>query len=131
MNYTDLYRAAVISSAVLFVMYVFAPWAYGTLDPDLQSLLSYRGFGAWFEFSELFFWCYFIAVLIGYAGMFMYRKAFRLWFIAITAFGLLMSFTGGVSVITSIEVFIIDTSTLLSGFIIALSLFSPIKDKFY
>lgn len=131
MNLIQIYWGALIVSAVFFVMYMFAPWAYSTLEPEMQSLLSYRGYGALIEVPEWVLWLQLIIALIGYAGMAFFRNFFRLVFVASLAVNLILSPIFGASVITGIEVFIIDTSTLLSGFAIALSYFTRLNDKFY
>ena len=131
MKITQIYRAALIVSAVFFVMYWCAPWAYGTLGGERQSLLSYNQFGAWFIFPEWFSWVFFIAVLVGYLGMFLFRWLGVWVFLGTLVINLLLSLTAGLSVITAVEVFVIDTSTLLSGFILALVFYSPLKERFY
>jgi len=118
-------------SAVFYVMYMFAPWAYGTLNPEIYILLSYDGRGALIEAPEWLFWGQLIITLIGYAGMALFRRLFRVIFVGLIVINLILSPIYGASVITGIEVFIIDTSTLLSGFAIALSFYTRLNDKFY
>ncbi len=125
------YWLSLAISAIFFVMYMFAPWAYGTLEPEMQTLLSYSGYGALVEAPDWIFWLLLVIALIGYAGMALFRNLFRVIFVAFTVITLLLSPIFGASVITGIEVFIIDTSTLLSGFAIALSYYTRLNDNFY
>ncbi|MCU7852631.1 MAG: hypothetical protein KZQ80_10495 [Candidatus Thiodiazotropha sp. (ex Monitilora ramsayi)] len=125
------YWVALAISAVFFILYMFAPWAYWTLEPGMQSLLSYGGYGALFEIPEWIFWFQLGIALVSYIGMALFRKSFRLIFVLFIVFSLLLSPIYGASVITGIEVFIIDTSTLLAGFAIALSFYTSLNEKFY
>ncbi len=131
MKLLHTYWIALAISALFYVMFMFAPWAYGTQSPEMQSLLSYGGYGALFEAPDWIFWAQLIITLIAYAGMALFRKLFRLLFLVIIVVNLMLSPIYGASVITGIEVFIIDTSTLLSGFVIALSFYTRLNDKFY
>ena len=112
-------------------MYWFAPWGYGYLAQEKQSLLSYNGYGSLVGESEYFYWGFFLAMVTGYIGMLLFRKLFRLWFVSLIVIGLILSPIFGMSILTGIEAFIFDTSTILSGFVIALAYFTPLKDKFY
>ncbi|MCG7915617.1 MAG: hypothetical protein JAY71_17275 [Candidatus Thiodiazotropha weberae] len=125
------YWIALTISAVFFMLYMFAPWAYWTLEPGMQSLLSYGGYGALFEIPEWIFWFQVVIAFVGYIGMVLFRKSFRLVIVLSTVFSLLLSPIYGVSVITGIEVFIIDISTLLAGFAIALLFYTRLNEKFY
>lgn len=131
MKILNIYWAALFVSATFFLMYWFAPWAYGTLDPETQSMLSFGGTDSLVSIPEWWYWFHLVIVLVGYGGMFLLRKIFRWWFLGAFVLGLLLSPVYGTSIITGIEVFIIDTSTFLSGFILALAFFSPLKNKFY
>ena len=109
---------------------MFAPWMYGTLDSETQSLLSYSGWNSMFVVPEWVFWVMLLANLAGYIGMFMYKKFFRLLFSLILVVSILLSPIFGMSIITGIEVFFIDASMLLAGIVLALAYFTPINDKF-
>jgi hypothetical protein len=131
MKSIKVYYTALIISAVFFLMYWFAPWGYQYLAQEKQSLLSYHSYGSVIGESEYLYWGFFSAMVIGYVGMLLFRKLFRLWFVSLIVISLILSPLFGMSIITGIEVFIIDTSTILSGFVIALAYFTPLKDKFY
>lgn len=131
MKLLHTYWVALAISAVFYIMFMFAPWSYSLLDPDMQSLLSYGGYGAIFETPEWVFWAQTIITLISYVGMALFRKLYRLLFLVILVVNLILAPIYGASVITGIEVFIIDTSTLLSGFVIGLSFYTRLNEKFY
>ncbi|MCG7899533.1 MAG: hypothetical protein JAY85_13885 [Candidatus Thiodiazotropha weberae] len=80
---------------------------------------------------EWIFWFQVVIAFVGYIGMVLFRKSFRLIIVLSTVFSLLLSPIYGVSVITGIEVFIIDISTLLAGFAIALLFYTRLNEKFY
>ncbi len=111
-------------------MYWYAPWLYGYLSPDKQSLLSYGNFGAMIEPPEWWYQLNLIVILVIYAGLFKFREIFRWLYLFVTVFLLVTSPIYGVSIITGIEVFITGTSTMLNGFILALAFYSPLKEKF-
>jgi hypothetical protein len=130
MKLLHIYWSALVVSAAFSVMYWFAPWAYGTLDSDTQNVLSLGGTGSWVSFPEWWSWVHLTITLAGYLGMFLLRKLFRWWFLATFIIGIALSPANGVSVITGIEVFMIDVSTFLSGFVLALAFFSPLNEQF-
>ena len=131
MKLVHIYWLSIALSATFFLMYWYAPWLYGYLDPVSQSILSNDNYGAMFNLPEWWFQVYLVLVLFGYAGLLKFRSFFRWWFVVVMVFSLITSPIYGMNVITGIEVFIIDTSTMLNGFIIALAFFSPLKERFY
>lgn len=131
MHLLNLYWGSIIVSAAFYVLYWFSPYTHGSLSPDIQGLLSYNGFESWIELPGWLLWSMFIVKMTSYAGIFLFRKLFRLLFLIIFLFGIIILPFTGASVITGLEAFVIDSSTALSGFILAMALFSPLKDKFY
>jgi len=131
MKLIRIYHAAIVVSAMLYLMYMFAPWVYQFLNPEIQSLLSYGGAGAYIDFPEWLFWGHLFGNLAGYIGMAFFRKAFRVLFLIVTIGSLLVSPLYGISIITGIEVFLVDASTLLSGLVIALAYFTTLNERFY
>jgi len=131
MKLIRIYHSAILVSATFYLMYMFAPWVYQLLNSDIQSLLSYGGVDAYFEFPEWLFWGHLLGNLAGYIGMAFFRKAFRALFLIVTIGGLLVAPLYGISIITGIEVFLVDASTLLSGLVIALAYFTTLNERFY
>lgn len=125
------YQLSVIASCILFVAYWFAPWLYGYLDSETQGILAWGGHKSAIDLPEWFWNGLLLLIIVSYIGMFLLRKAFRTLFLVVTIALFPLSLIGGMSVITGMEVVIIDISTLLSGFIIALAYFSNLKEKFY
>ncbi len=109
----------------------FFAWSYGWLPQDQQSLLSYHGLGSWLTVPEAVWWGYFALTLVGYAGMLLYRRTFRVLFVVLIFVGLVTAPMLGVSVVTGVEVFLIDASTLLQGVAVGRSFFSPVSERFY
>lgn len=129
-NLLKIYAGSLAVSCVFYILYWFAPWMYGGFSPEAQGILSYGGFGAWIEIPESLSWALFVLVVISYAGMLFFKKILRMLFLLLKLFTLIVSPIYGMSVITGIEVLISDTSTLLSGFSLALAYFSPLKEHF-
>jgi hypothetical protein len=130
-NLVGFYLGSLVLSCGLYVMFWFFPWAYGWLSSDMQGVLAFGGAGARFDLQEWFYWSMFAATLISYIGMAAFRKVFRAAFLGLTVFGLVVSPVYGVSVITGIEVCMIDTSTLLAGVVLGMAYFSPLNEYFY
>ena len=130
MKIIDTYKASLIISSVFSVLFWFSPWwAHEALDYETQSILAFRGHGSWFSFPVALFWVYLLAMIAGYVGMFLYIKQLRTVFICATVFGIAILPTAGLSIITGTEAFLADTSTLLAGFAIGLSIFSNISEQ--
>lgn len=125
-----IYQVSLLISACCLLAYWFAPWLYNHLGQDEQVLLSFTGVNAIFDYPQWLYQAVLALSLLGYAGAFLFRKVF-FWFLpGVIVFQLLLAPFGGLLVITGLEVLIIDLSTLLAGFAIALALFTPLKDRF-
>ena len=131
MDTLKAFRITVVLSAALFVAFWFAPWAYGLVNEEHQSLLSYHGSGAFAEFPEWWSWLFFTATMVGYLGILLLRKPFRTWLLAVTVVGLCITPAYGISIITGIEAFMLDASSMLRGAALAMAYFSSIKGHFY
>ena len=131
MTLRRIYYLTLVISAGLYLLYWFSPWAYGYLDRELQSLLSYGGHGALFVLPDGFLWLLLLATVLGYLGMALFRNSFRVLFIAVLLVELLISVIGGASVITGPEVFFVDVSNFMAGFAVALSYFTELNERFY
>lgn len=129
-NIITVYLSSVIAGCAFYVMYWFAPWAYGLFPGETQSILSYSSFDAWFEIPEWFSWGLFLTMLISYAGMFLFVKMFRTIFLVLNVVVILSSPVYGVSILTGLEVILVDASTLLSGVILGIAYFSPVSERF-
>lgn len=126
-----IYQISVITACALFVAYWFSPWLYGYLDAESQGILSWGGYKSAIDLPEWLWDCYLLLIIVSYIGMFLLRKAFRTLFLIITIASFPLAMVNGMSVITGMEVVLIDLSTFLDGFIIALAYFSNLKEKFY
>jgi len=115
----------------MFVAYWFSPWLYGYLDTETQSILAWGGYKAALNLPEWFWNAYLLITIVSYIGMFLLRKIFRTLFLVVMIFSFPITFIGGIYVMTGIEVILIDLSTLLTGFIIALAYYSNLKKHFY
>ena len=131
MTLLKIYQLSVITSCVLFVAYWYAPWLYGYLDSESQGILAWGGHKSSYELPEWFSNAYLVIMIISYIGMLLLRKAFRTLFLILTIISFPIALISGMSVITGIEVVIIDISTLLSGFIIAIAYYSKLNEQFY
>ncbi len=55
---------------------------FGLLGPkEMQTLLSYGGYGALVEAPDWIFWLQLVIALIGYVGMVLFRNLFRVIFL--------------------------------------------------
>jgi len=97
----------------------------------MGSLLSYGGLEAWFKIPEWWLWFHLVATLVGYFGTVFFRKLFLWLLVGSFILGLFLSPAMGASAVTGIEVFFIDVSTVLIGFVFGLAFYSPLKEKFY
>jgi len=131
MKLLRIYQASVIISCILYVAYWFSPWLYGYLDSEVQSVLSWGGYKSAFDLPQWFWNIYLTLNIISYIGMFLLRKVFRALFLILIVVSYPLSSIGGMSVMTGLEVILIDISTFLAGFIIALAYYSDIKNEFY
>ena len=132
MKTLDTYKASLIISCVFLVLFWFSPWwSYESLDYETQSILAFRGHGAYFSFPTILFWLYLAAMLVGYIGMFLYIKSLRTVFISATVFGIAILPLAGLNVITGTEAFLADISTLLAGVAIGLSFSSNVSESFH
>ncbi len=125
------YQLSVFTSCIMFVAYWFSPWLYGYLDTETQSILAWGGYKAALNLPEWFWNAYLLITIVSYIGMFLLRKIFRTLFLVVMIFSFPITFIGGIYVMTGIEVILIDLSTLLTGFIIALAYYSNLKKHFY
>jgi len=131
MTLLKTYKISVVVSGTLFLAYWFSPWLYGYLDSETQGILAWGGHKAALNMPEWFWNIFLFAIVASYIGMFLFRKAFRTIFLVVTIISFPITFIGGMSVITGIEVVLIDLSTLLTGFILALAYYSNLKERFY
>ena len=131
MKLETVYRAAIISGALAYILFWFMPYTYGYFDGEIQAILSYTGYASIISFNETTGWLLFFMFLACSFGMFFYRKIFR------TAFLMLIIFTTtlipllGLAVMTSVDTLFINITNIMDGVALAMAYFSPIKDKFY
>ena len=131
MTLRRIYYVTLAISMGFHLLYWFAPWGYGYLDGETQSLLSYGGQGALLIFPEAFWWILLLATMLGYLGMALFRNSFRILFLA-TLFGaVLISVIGGTNVITGPEAFFVDVSIFMAGFAVALSYYTELNNEFH
>lgn len=80
----------------------------------------------------VWFWLGFLlAGIVSYLGMALFRKGFRIMFLAVFLVPILIAVVGGMNIITGPEVFFADVSTFLAGFAIALSYYTELNEQFY
>lgn len=125
------YHLALAISAGFYLLYLLAPWAYSYLNEELQSLLSYGGYGALLVLPHALWWMFLLATFLGYLGMAFFRNSFRILFLFVLFMSVLFSVIGGASVITGPETFFVDVSTFAAGFAVALSYFTKLNEEFY
>ncbi|HEY9199861.1 MAG TPA: hypothetical protein VIR60_10880 [Gammaproteobacteria bacterium] len=131
MTLRKIYYLTLGISAGLYLLYWFAPWTYGYLDEEQQSLLSYGGHGALLVLPDGLWWLLLLATLLGYLGMALFRNSFRILFLAVLCVSVLISVIGGASVVTGPEAFFVDVSNFMAGFAVALSYYTELNEKFY
>ena len=131
MKIETTFKISIIASCALLLVYWFAPWFYGYLDSETQQILSWGGYKSALSVQNWFWNIFLFFSIISYVGIFLLRKVFRTLFLVIVISSLALSSVSGMSVITGFEVLIIDASTMLNGFIIAIAYFSELKSKFY
>ncbi len=126
-----IYHLTLVLSAVLYVGYWFSPLLFNSLiQVDTQALLEANGYGALIPWPEWIWSTIFGLTIIGYVGLYFFRKAFRRLFVAVVAIGILLSPTAGVYVLTGTEAFLYDASLLLKGLVVGLSYFTSLSDHF-
>ncbi|MCG7974693.1 MAG: hypothetical protein JAZ16_06500 [Candidatus Thiodiazotropha taylori] len=132
MDTLKTYRILTLTSAALFTAFWFSPWAYHLLQNEqISSLLTYHGHGAMFSSPNWWSWAYFAATMIGYAGLLLLRRSYRTFFLLFTIFGAVTSPVYGISIITGIEVFMLDASHILRGVVLGMAYFSTLDGRFY
>lgn len=131
MKLITVYKTAITLSGFFFLLYWFAPWGYSVFSLESQNLLSYSGYNAVIAIPEAITWILFIGHITSYIGMLLLRKHFRLLFLLMTIISILQGPLNGISIISPIEVLLIDISTILRGFALALAYYSRVTDYFH
>jgi hypothetical protein len=131
MEIKSLFRLLVIVGALAYAVYWFMPYSYGYLDSETGSLLSYGGYGAIYQGSEMLDRAIFGAWMISAFGMLLFRKVARTLFLVLIVVTTPVTVLHGVSVETAGGALMLDVANIADGMVLALAFFSPVKDEFY
>lgn len=109
-------------SLLLFVaINVFAYSSWGILSDDVKKLLSFDGYGSYFEALGLYVWAVFLILnLFAYVGLFLRKRWGGILFVVLHLAMFMSSFVGGVRVFHGAEYALTHVALLVDGVIIAI-----------
>lgn len=126
----NIYRISIVIGGLLYVAFWFAPAVYGIFPEDTRNLLAYHGYGALIQLPMWAWWLYLGITISAYIGMFFLRKVFRALFVLVIAAGLAMEPALGVNITPGATLFMVDLSTFLQGFVLAIAYLTPLNNEF-
>jgi hypothetical protein len=126
-----IYRLVVMFQLILLVLSYFFPWgfAYGN---GSDEALQWKGVNSLINLDAIIIYSILISILyaICYVGLLLFQRWARVLLVFISIFGGVAIFFQGISVASNYEGMIGFYASLADGFIIALSFFSEIKQRF-
>ena len=127
----NTFKNLVLASFVIYVVWLFLPYFDGELlSVETRGILSSSAYGAIVPPSNYIAYGFLAAYSLATVGLLRFKAWAKPMFITLTIASIVLTPLGGVGVSTSIEGLLSYLINLADGAIIAMLLFTEIRDEF-
>jgi hypothetical protein len=124
------YRLAIVAIALVSIATWFMGYTYAFLSKDAQTLLSNSGYGGAIGYGGIIGWVWFLVFISSLAGLYFYKKVFRLLFLLAILANMVLSPFVGIVVLSGFELTLSDIGSVLAGVVLCLAYTAPLNANF-